>query len=75
MKIFINLESHNMYWVKSYPKESILHLIILCKKSDEYEKDLIKILTMKFKLASRYGAEYFEGKLNKIIFKMVHLIF
>jgi len=61
---------HVLSRVKSYPKESILHLIILCKKSDEYEKDLIKILTMKFKLASRYGAEYFEGKLNKIILEI-----
>jgi hypothetical protein len=56
--------------VKSYPKESMLHLIIFCKDSDVLEKELIKILTKKFKLVSNYGAEYFEGKLNKIIFEI-----
>jgi hypothetical protein len=66
----IGKSQHVLSRVKSYPKESMLHLIIFCKKSDDYEKDLIKILTNKFKLASRYGAEYFEGNLNKIILEI-----
>ena len=53
--------------IKQYPKESKLILIILCKNSSDVEKKLITILTKKFKLCSNYGAEYFEGKLNKII--------
>ncbi len=56
--------------VKKYPKESMLHLLIFCKDSDMLEKELIKMLTKKFKLASQYGAEYFEGKLDKIILEI-----
>jgi hypothetical protein len=56
--------------IKNYPKDSMLHLLIFCKDSDILEKELIKILTKKFKLASKYGAEYFEGKLDKMILEI-----
>jgi hypothetical protein len=56
--------------IKSYPKESKLNLIILCKKSSYVEKQVIKILTKKFTLCSNYGAEYFKGNLNKIIIEI-----
>ena len=56
--------------IKQYPKQSNLFLIVLCKKSIEIEKELIKILTKKFILCSCYGAEYFEGKLDEIILEI-----
>ena len=56
--------------VKSYPKDSNLHLLIFCKDSNNYEKEIIKILTERFKLASKYGAEYFEGSLDNILFEI-----
>jgi hypothetical protein len=60
--------SHNLgERIKYYPKESKLLLIILCKDSISVEKELIKILTKKFKLCSVYGSEYFQGNLNSII--------
>ncbi len=66
----IGKSQHVLNRIKYYPKESMLHLVIFCKKTDDYEKELIKILINKFKLASRYGAEYFEGDLNKIILEI-----
>jgi hypothetical protein len=59
--------------IKHYPKESKLLLIILCKNSGDIEKELIKLLTKKFKLCSNYGAEYFEGKIDKIINEIENL--
>ena len=60
--------SHNLdERIKQYPKQSKLFLIILCKNSYTIEKELVVLLTNKFKLCIDYGAEYFEGKLNNII--------
>jgi hypothetical protein len=53
--------------IKQYPKGSSLHLIIFCEKCEDIEKELIKLLTKKFKIRTEYGAEYFEGKIDKII--------
>ncbi len=59
--------------IKQYPKNSKLILIILCKKSTEIEKVLLKLLTKKFKLCYEYGSEYFKGKLDKIIHEIENI--
>jgi hypothetical protein len=54
--------------LKRYPKESKLHLIILCKKSIDNENNIINILTKKFQfISSEIRCEYFMGQLNEIV--------
>jgi hypothetical protein len=53
--------------IKDYPKRSSLFLIIFCKDCENIEKQLIILLTNKFKIRSDYGAEYFEGDIDKMI--------
>ena len=53
--------------VKQYPKESDLHVIILCKDSITVEKYIINLFNDKFNRMKDYGAEYFKGNLNDFI--------
>ena len=44
--------------IKGYPKDSSLHLIVLCKECEIVEKKLINLLTNKFKLLNNYGINH-----------------
>ena len=57
--------------MKSYPKESIIHLIVSVENSRQTETDLIKIFQEKFEKAllpsgESYGNEYFRGDLSSM---------
>ena len=56
--------------IKKYPKKSSLFLIVFCKDCENIEKQLILLLTNRFKIRSDYGTEYFEGDIDKIIYEI-----
>ena len=64
--------------MKSYPKESIIHLIVSVENSRQTETDLIKLFGEKFEKAllssgESYGNEYFRGDLT--LMKQVFLTY
>jgi len=60
----IGRSKHIKTRMNSYPKGSVIELMIGCKNSIQCEKDLLDIFRNKFIQHREYGAEYFEG--NKL---------
>jgi hypothetical protein len=53
--------------VKQYPQNSNVEFIMSCNNSVKCEKEILKLLRAKFKQASLYGSEYFEGDKHLMI--------
>jgi hypothetical protein len=63
----IGRSKHIKTRMNSYPKGSVIELMIGCSNSIQSEKDLLAIFKTKYKQLKDYGAEYFEGdKLDMI---------
>ncbi len=52
--------------LQNYPKNTIVYFHILCDDLINCEKEVIKILTEKFKRRTEFGREYFEGPYSEI---------
>ena len=53
--------------VKQYPQNSNVEFMMSCNNSVKCEKEILKLLRAKFKQASLYGSEYFEGDKHLMI--------
>ena len=53
--------------VKQYPQNSNVEFMMSCNNSVECEKEILKLFRKKFKQASLYGSEYFEGDKHLMI--------
>ena len=60
----IGRSKHIKTRMNSYPKGSVIELMIGCSNSIQCEKDLLAIFRTKYIEHREYGAEYFEG--NKL---------
>ena len=60
----IGRSKHIKTRMNSYPKGSVIELMIGCSNSIQCEKDLLAIFRSKYIEHKEYGAEYFEG--NKL---------
>ena len=60
----IGRSKHIKTRMNSYPKGSVIELMIGCSNSIQCEKDLLAIFRNKYIEHKEYGAEYFEG--NKL---------
>jgi len=53
--------------IRQYPKGSNIEFIMSCINSKVCETEILKLLKLKFKQATLYGSEYFEGDKKAII--------
>ena len=60
-------KQENCKRTKSYPKGSILECVFRVDDCNQKEKDIISLLTTKYKRRRDIGNEYFEGDRNEMI--------
>jgi len=60
-------KQENCKRTKSYPKSSILECVFRVDDCNQKEKDIISLLTTKYKRRRDIGNEYFEGDRNEMI--------
>jgi hypothetical protein len=60
-------KQENCKRTKSYPKGSILECVFRVDDCNQKEKDIITLLTTKYKRRKDIGNEYFEGDRNEMI--------
>ena len=60
--------------VRQFPQTSNVEFMMSCSNSVECKKEILKLLRAKFKQASLYGSEYFEGDKHLMIEIIVNYI-